>query len=734
MTIRGFNWLWLNEAGRHRNVRRFCGLGESCAWWFFCVVASACACHGGSIDVGDEPSGPFTASDFSGTTYFVDADRGNDAYSGRLAQPDPSHSDGPFRTAQAGYDRLRRGDRLYIREGVYRETVTLHKRATASSPITIQAFPGEEGRAVIGAADEVLGWQRCTSQAQCAGNPNWQHIFYVDVDFEVRQLFQGGSRLRLSRYPSQGWLYPTSISWKHPNTMFFDSSLRKAEGYFTGSVCHVKTAMWHVDHIDVSAYSADDGRITLASPTRYAISPEFGYYFTNVVRAIDAPGEWAYDYVQQRVYLWPEGESLDGIEASVREFGIDTYEGCSYHVIEGLAIKYAAEDGIRLYRTDHMTVRNNTIDYSYAAGLREYEGTYACLIGNTVSFSNVRGITDRALSSFHLVQGNTVYATGAQNFGDDAAGGEGHGIFIGGSHADVIQNRVDRSSYSGIYIDGQTSGREIAYNYITDACLSLSDGGGIYTEGRSSSGEPDRYHHNIIANVWGHLGGWAGCRELYSMAPELCRGGAYGIYLDEESNSRICEDNAALHCGAAGIYLHWTKDNRLLRNTAYGNSECQILFAGKDEPRFVLQGNDMEGNLLIATQPVQVTFQLNVDYREVAFGRSDGNYFHHPTSSRHIGINRDIDRMGYIVCSLGEWQRLSGGDFHSRDLSPSVNADAPVGEAVVFINPSMATAAIDLGVQEYRDVDGMPVTGTVSVGPFECLVLFREPALAESGR
>ena len=664
------------------------------------------------------------ALDSPAACYFVDANAGSNAYSGRFSVPNATFTDGPLKTIQTAYDKLKPGDSLSIKRGVYRETVTLDEKASEASPIVIQAFPGDEGEAVISAADEIHGWQKCPNQASCAGNPNWQHIFYADVGLEVKQLFQGGVRLKRSRYPNAGWLYPTSGDPHDPNKVFFDSSLQGKDGYFVGSTCHIKTAMWQLDQIAVHAYSAGDGKITLESSTRYAISPSFGYYFTNVIGEINEEGEWACDAAQKRVYLWPLRASLDNIEGGWRQYGIDTCAGCSYHIVKGLAVKYAIDDGIRLYKTDHVTIKENTIDYSYSSAIEEYEGSNSSILSNTIRYSNERGITDHDLSACHVITGNMVYATGAENIGDDLIQGVGQGISISGSHAQIINNRVDRSGYTGIYIGGQTSGREIAYNYVTNSCLSLSDGGGIYTGGHSSSTEQDHFHHNIVTDVWGYLGGCAEYRNSYLNSPALCRGEAYGIYLDEEGNNRVFERNTVINGGDVGIFFHWVRDNRLAGNTLYGNARCQILFSGNDDPRFILQGNEVKDNLLIATGPDQMTFQLNVDYNDVHFGDSDDNCFFHPQGEKPIAVLRDLGEGRCTTYSVAEWHNLSGEDSHSKDLSFPVGLDGHQQTPAIFMNPSMQTATIDLSGQDYLNIDGNVISGKVSLGSFESIVLF----------
>lgn len=49
----------------------------------------------------------------------------------------------PFRTIQAGIERLQPGDRLCVRGGFYTETLTIDAAGTSDQPITIMAYPGE---------------------------------------------------------------------------------------------------------------------------------------------------------------------------------------------------------------------------------------------------------------------------------------------------------------------------------------------------------------------------------------------------------------------------------------------------------------------------------------------------------------------------------------------------------------------------------------------------------------
>src|SRR5262245_14687582 len=70
-----------------------------------------------------------------GTTFFVDAAKGDDKNDGAEATP--------WRTIQHGVNRLKPGETLYLRGGVYYEKVRLTRSGAAEAPIVIASYPGE---------------------------------------------------------------------------------------------------------------------------------------------------------------------------------------------------------------------------------------------------------------------------------------------------------------------------------------------------------------------------------------------------------------------------------------------------------------------------------------------------------------------------------------------------------------------------------------------------------------
>jgi hypothetical protein len=71
----------------------------------------------------------------AGPKYFVDPNRGDDAHEGS--------EDLPWQTLAHALHKLKPGDTLYLRAGVYYEKPALTRSGTAEAPITIASYPGE---------------------------------------------------------------------------------------------------------------------------------------------------------------------------------------------------------------------------------------------------------------------------------------------------------------------------------------------------------------------------------------------------------------------------------------------------------------------------------------------------------------------------------------------------------------------------------------------------------------
>jgi parallel beta-helix repeat protein len=667
-------------------------------------------------------------------TYYVDGDHpvARDTNPGTQAQP--------WKTIAKATPLLQPGDTLFIKEGIYRETIALTRSGTPSSPITIAAYPGHEGKVVINAAQPVTQWHKCAGPDECAGNPYWRHIYAADVGaevqshphsaFAVRQVFQDGERLKRSRYPNVGWRYPTSIP--DPKKTFSDSSLSKPDEYFAGSVCHVKTSVWHIDQIPITDFS--QGRITLAGSPRFDISTRFGYYITSVVGEINEEGEWAYDPGKKKLFLWPRGGVAEGVEFTYRRYCVRTDAETSWNIVRGLALHNAYRHGVLLYHANDMTIENNIVENTFMFGIYLQTTGGTCnnnrILNNTVRHSCFRGISVGGDASHCRVEGNYVYATGTEHFGGDLTHGPSHAVYIAGPFARVYNNRIDRAGYTALYLEARGLGREVCYNYITNIGLALSDGGGIYTGSFHNGPEEDHIHHNIIEDAIGCLSMIRRCDKGLPVTIEKYSGDTPGIYVDEEGNNRIIEHNTVINSHMAGILFHWAPSNVVRDNTLYGNRKCQIWLSGKNSPRKILENDELYRNILFATDADQQTLLIALNYNNVKFGQSDDNHFYNPYYDKHVFVSRYDSKANRWIrekLTLREWRESSGYDENSREFSyldqlDDVTIDRQRKPRIVY-NASLDVAGVDLKSAKYCDVRGNRVYGSISLQPFESMIL-----------
>jgi parallel beta-helix repeat protein len=539
--------------------------------------------------------------------------------------------------------------------------------------------------------------------------------------------------LSRSRYPDTRWSYPTAVT--DPKTTFSDSTLSKPAGYFNGAVCHIKTAPFWIDQIPIASSSGS----TIVLAANGNISTQYGYYITSVVGEINAEGEWAYDAARKRLYLWPKGEVANNVEFTYRKYCLRTNTGVSYNIVRGLTMRYAYEHAVWVCRANNITLENNTIEYAFRYGI-ELSSTWApCndnqILRNTIRYSGYRGMNVSEAAERCNIEGNYVYATGVEHFGGDLMNGDSIGIYVVGPFARIYGNRIDRTGSVGLFLHGGALNREVCYNYITNSALALSDTGALYMYGRTDGPDKDYIHHNIIEDTPGCQTMDKGHDTGAPLTIEAYAGDAHGIYVDEEANNRVIEDNTVINSGAAGIYFHWAPTNTVQRNTLYGSGQAQIRLSGKNEEHKALVEDIFLDNILFATDARQRTLYFTMNYNNVHFGQSDNNYFYNPYADRHVYVSRYVDAGGGTIqivrkdMTLDEWCTLSGYDANSKEFSYldrfediSIN---PKKESMIVYNPSLEAVSINLGSAKYCDVDGNKIYGSVSLQPFESRILIK---------
>ena len=98
-----------------------------------------------------------------------------------VAQHDPQSSDNgdgtkehPWKTISNAAEKVRPGDKVVVREGIYREAVVIKTSGTEQAPIIFEAAPGAQ--VVVTGADALNGWQKAEGGQPICRVP-WTHRF-----------------------------------------------------------------------------------------------------------------------------------------------------------------------------------------------------------------------------------------------------------------------------------------------------------------------------------------------------------------------------------------------------------------------------------------------------------------------------------------------------------------------------------------------------------------------------
>ncbi|MDB5300059.1 MAG: carbohydrate-binding cenc domain protein [Phycisphaerales bacterium] len=583
------------------------------------------------------------------TAWYVST-TGSDGNSGTLAAP--------LATIQHAADLARAGDTVFIRGGVYHETVTPARSGAAGAPITFTSYNNEGVK--IDGADPVTGWSNYAGSIYSAAQP-W------DLGVGFNQVFVDGQMVNEARWPN------TSLDVSHP-VWTWDSSatavisstglstatfkvpgLNDPAGTWVGAVLHFSAgANWVAQTAAVTASSPGSLTVSYSQLTSYEV-PRSGdrIYLTGKFKNLDAAGEWYRDPTSGSLYLWtPAGDNPAShtIEAKARQYAFNL-SGRSNIVVQGLAIfastinTDANSSGILL---DHLSAQYVSHDTGTSTdnlnpwGAAYHPHTTGIILNgthNTLQYSTI------AFSS-----GDGVFLGGAANTVQDCVihdvayeGGDEAGVTTLGSGENVLYNTVYNAGRSGIVIRNTTASN-ILHNVVHDVGQQMTDLGAIYTWGTEGLGTEIAY--NVCYNV--RTGGFGGA----------------GVYLDNSSQHYIVDHNVTWNVDF-GLKMNppcW--NDTILNNTfmgvtyglqSSGNQEMtgsvffnNIFSSGVMFGPGAVQTNNLFSNVdPLFVNPSTHTFQLQATSPAINKGRVLARY-----TNGYLGSAPDIGAYEYGVTAF----------------------------------------------------------------------------------
>jgi hypothetical protein len=621
--------------------------------------------------------------------------QGNDAWSGRLAEPNTTKTDGPLATIEHAQQLVRRlkerGGRttpivVGIRGGSYFLAAPIRfgpeDSGTAQAPIVYEGY-GQE-RPVLSGGEKLDGWQ-------VAPDGRW-HKTLDEVKrgkWSFAQLFVSDQRRFRPRWPRHGYskidreLPPVEKNGRkwHDRFGYAGDDLRSDwtnRGDLEVQVFRGWTAMrFGIESIDPAQHVVVLARVTQMADDPGVFPKGERLLVDNVCEALGEPGSWYLDRPRgELTYVPMPGERPEAsVVIAPRLERLLVFQGdpaarrwVEHLRFRGLTLAHSNWTMPPLGQTFGQSEAN--LDGAVSAvGARSlviegcavrHAGTYAMAFG--------AGCRDNRVENCELVDlgGGGIkvgHAAGAPLFGwvteNDpekvpshhtlrqcliAHGGRVHaaaaGVWIAHAHDNVVEHNDIFDFYQiGVsagwtwgYGPSQTHHNDVGFNHIhTIGQNVLSDMAAVYTLGVSPG---TRVHDNVCHDVKAH------------------DYGGYGLYTDEGSSGIVMENNLVYRARSGGFHQHYGKENRIQNN----------IFAFGDEAQ------------LQRTRPEPHTsffIERNIVYWDNANLVLGNNWWdNHYKLDYNVYWNRGKPIRFFADLNFQQWQQKFGQDRHSIVADP----------------------------------------------------------------
>jgi parallel beta-helix repeat protein len=608
--------------------------------------------------------------------------QGNDAWSGRLPEPDAAKTDGPFATLTRARDAIRlmrAGNPLheavtvYVRGGVYSLSAPLdflpEDSGNAECPTTYASYPGE--KVVLSGGRTISGWR----SAAVGGEDNRPELWTVKVPgvkerrWYFHQLFVNEQRRQRARSPNTGFYHADGqFLAGNPSRFKFHPGDIHAAWAEQGDVEVVGLEKWAEFRIPLKAVDTATNTATLSTERQeFGDDKDARYWVENAADALDAPGEWFLDRRSGMLsYLAMSGEDVsraqfvasflpqlirlegkDGTNEPVHDIVLRGFTFAHTDWLlppKGYADVQAAFDipaAVELRCARHCRIEQCTFVHLGQYALAVHQGSQDDkVVGNEMTDLGAGGVK----------VGDPEIPKGAAQTTS--------GIFVSENYIHNIG--IVYPAAVGVWI-GQSSGDTVAHNEIADTYYTAISLGWTWGYGPAAAHD-NRIEFNNLYNIGRGLLSDMGC--IYSLGVQpgtaernnLCHDvrryayGGWGIYTDEGSSQILIENNVVYRTQDGGFHQHYGREN-IVRNNIFAFGQEAQLRRTRNEPHRSL------------------TFERNMVYwneGELLDGEWSDDQFHFDYNLYWQAGEQPIQ---FGKDSMTEWQ-ARGQDVHSLVADP----------------------------------------------------------------
>jgi hypothetical protein len=569
--------------------------------------------------------GDAAATDKPQEADFFVSPRGNDRWSGRLAEPGPN--DGPFASVERARDAVRalrkaQKDRRPVRVVVFRGTYFLdaplefgpEDSGDESAPVVYTAAPGERVTLSGGSHLEGGRW------GEVSGRKAW----VVDVP-EVkagrrrfRQLFVNGVRRPRTRLPKNGEFRIESLPGY---TGDFLRSPTKQFVYAPGNIeltWHnlrdvevMAVTRWLDNRLPIESVDASSRTVTFDRSSLFALLSNDRpgtYWLENVLEAFDTPGQWYLDRPRGTLSCLPRpGEEMPSAEIVAprltRLVEIVGRPGAPVHDLRLEGFTYAHTEWQP--PNDYASSLQAGIEvpgallFDYAErcavtdGAIEHIGNYGVEVGvgcsdieiarNQITDIGAGGIRVGHFFSWETDGSGQLTERGRRRKAEMPTGPHSRRITV--AENEIAHCGRFTPEAVGIFI-GDNAGNKIVHNHIHDLFYSGISVGSVQDFGPAEAAEnviEYNHIHDVGQGLLSDLAGIYTCssrasRIRFNVVHDVSRRdyGGWGLYTDEGSHDLSIENNLVYRCQDGALFVHYSRDITAENNIFAFNSAAQL--------------------------------------------------------------------------------------------------------------------------------------------------------------
>ncbi|MCD2448864.1 right-handed parallel beta-helix repeat-containing protein [Methylicorpusculum oleiharenae] len=504
---------------------------------------------------------------------------GRDQWSGALDQANREETDGPFQTLYRAQQEIRKlkakrvlqgQTTVNIAGGIYYldKPLSFDLRDSGLNE-AVTRWQGKEGEKITLSGGKPLTdclpeqasvWS-CSVRGLNLGPSKLKETGRIKGSLPGFELFVDGQRMRLARWPNEGWAHiKVPLDAKTQFTTF--ETIPLDENGLSQAHVHIWPGNdWFDEYLPVKTIDFGTNKITVGSETAYPLKSGHRFYLLNVQSQLDVPGEWFYDRDKERIqFIPPFGQAPQKISVSVQK-NLMTVDGAknlnfsnlsfeeAVHsavvitksdnvILEKLEIKNAGAKAIEINGGQNISVKDGYFHHLGRGGILAIGGERKTL------YPGLHSIINNHFSHFAEIVKNLAAAIDVQGVGQI-----------------ITHNLIENGPSMGILINGNE--HLIEKNELHHLCEEASDCGAIYS-GRDWTYRGNIIRYNSLHDIYGY--GLKAVDIAKNTVEYVKSKDVIGVYLDDAVSGFTIYGNLFNHAGTKAIQLGGGRDNTIENN------------------------------------------------------------------------------------------------------------------------------------------------------------------------